>query len=31
LNFPDTLSSFYPKLVAACAQRLKEVDALTVQ
>jgi phosphoesterase RecJ-like protein len=28
LNFPDTLSSFYPKLVAAFAQRLQEVDAL---
>lgn len=29
LNFPDTLESFYPKLVAACAQRLKEIDSLT--
>ena len=26
LNFPDTLESFYPKLVAACAHRLEEVD-----
>jgi phosphoesterase RecJ-like protein len=26
LNFPDTLANFYPKLVAAFAQRLKEVD-----
>ncbi|MBA3850292.1 MAG: DHH family phosphoesterase [Opitutus sp.] len=26
LNFPDTLQNFYPKLVAACAQRLQEID-----
>ena len=27
LNFHDSLESFYPKLVAAFAQRLQEVDA----
>lgn len=27
LNYPDTLQNFYPKLVAAFAQRIKEVDA----
>ncbi len=26
LNFPDTLENFYPKLVAACARRLVEVE-----
>ncbi|MDP1581102.1 MAG: bifunctional oligoribonuclease/PAP phosphatase NrnA [Candidatus Didemnitutus sp.] len=26
LNFPDTLDNFYPKLVAACARRLVEVE-----
>ena len=29
LNFPDTLDRFYPKLVAAFAQRLKEIDGRT--
>lgn len=28
LNYADTLASFYPKLVASCAQRLKEVETL---
>ncbi len=27
LNYPDTLASFYPKLVAALTRRLAEVDA----
>ncbi len=29
LNCPSTLPEFYPRLVAACAQRLREVDGRT--